>query len=67
MSNTRKTNCKTIHVKGHADRKKRKGELTEHEHLNITTDHIAEQIYSQALEMEREHGSGYYHERAEVT
>jgi hypothetical protein len=43
MSNTRRQNCATIHVKGHADSKKKKGDIiTEHEHLNITCDHIAE-------------------------
>ena len=67
MTSTRKRNCTAIHVKGHADRKKKKAELTEHEHLNITTDRIAEQMYNRAQRLESEYGEGCFYERTEAT
>ena len=56
-----------IHVKGHADSKKKKEDITEHEHLNILTDKIAEQMYHRAKTLERKHGKGYGYERADAT
>ena len=67
MSNTRRQNCATIHVKGHADSKKKKGDITEHEHLNITCDHIAEQMYTRAKALELEHSTGWGYERTNAT
>ena len=67
MAKLRHENCTTIHVKGHADRKKKKADLTEHEHLNIITDHIAEQMYKRAKKLEETHGEGAYYERTDAT
>ena len=67
MTRTRQRNCTTIYVKGHADDKKKKKDITEHEHLNIVTDNIAEQMYHRAKTLEHKHGAGQYYERTDAT